>query len=91
VLPADGFELPIKVDKHARFAQIVGQMIEGDSLTLLDRQLLPQLGDRLKRLRNAKDLGTVEAAKRVGCRRPIVLRRRRPAPCRNGGTPLPWR
>jgi transcriptional regulator with XRE-family HTH domain len=36
---------------------------------VLDRQLLLQLGDRLKRLRNAQGLGTVEMAARVGITR----------------------
>ncbi len=36
---------------------------------VLERQLLLQLGDRLKRLRQAQDLGTVEMAKRVGISR----------------------
>ena len=40
-----------------------------DSSTLLERQLLLQLGDRLKRLRKAQGLGTVEMAKRVGISR----------------------
>jgi transcriptional regulator with XRE-family HTH domain len=35
----------------------------------LERQLLLQLGDRLKRLRKAQGLGTVEMAKRVGISR----------------------
>jgi len=37
--------------------------------SLLDRQLLLQLGDRLKRLRQAQRLGTVEMAARVGITR----------------------
>jgi len=37
--------------------------------TVLERQLLLQLGDRLKRLRKAQGLGTVEMAKRVGISR----------------------
>jgi transcriptional regulator with XRE-family HTH domain len=44
-------------------------MIAHDTLTVLDRQLLLQLGDRLKRLRKAQDLGTVEMAKRAGVSR----------------------
>ncbi|RQP26573.1 helix-turn-helix transcriptional regulator [Piscinibacter terrae] len=36
---------------------------------VLERQLLLQLGDRLKRLRKAQGLGTVEMAKRVGISR----------------------
>ncbi len=37
--------------------------------TVLERQLLLQLGDRLKRLRKAQGLGTVEMAKQVGLSR----------------------
>lgn len=40
-----------------------------DSSTVLQRQLLLQLGDRLKRLRKAQGLGTVEMAQRVGISR----------------------
>jgi transcriptional regulator with XRE-family HTH domain len=44
-------------------------MISADSTLVLERQLLLQLGDRLKRLRKAQDLGTVEMAKKVGISR----------------------
>lgn len=40
-----------------------------DNTAVLERQLLLQLGDRLKRLRKAQGLGTVEMAKRVGISR----------------------
>jgi transcriptional regulator with XRE-family HTH domain len=40
-----------------------------DSSAILERQLLLQLGDRLRRLRKAQGLGTVEMAKRVGISR----------------------
>jgi transcriptional regulator with XRE-family HTH domain len=40
-----------------------------NSSTVLERQLLLQLGDRLRRLRKAQGLGTVEMAKRVGISR----------------------
>ncbi len=40
-----------------------------DNSPLLERQLLLQLGDRLKRLRKAQGMGTVEMAKRVGISR----------------------
>ncbi|MDI1257712.1 helix-turn-helix transcriptional regulator [Aquabacterium sp.] len=40
--------------------------------SVLERQLLLQLGDRLKRLRQAKGLGTVEMAERVGISRPTL-------------------
>lgn len=38
-------------------------------VSVLDRQLLLQLGDRLRRLRKAQGLGTVEMAERVGVTR----------------------
>lgn len=45
-------------------------MSTSDSSTvLLERQLLLQLGDRLRRLRKAQGLGTVEMARRVGISR----------------------
>lgn len=40
-----------------------------DTTAALERQLLLQLGDRIKRLRKARGLGTVEMAKRVGLSR----------------------
>jgi transcriptional regulator with XRE-family HTH domain len=40
-----------------------------DNTAILERQLLLQLGDRLKRLRQAQGLGTVEMAQRVGISR----------------------
>lgn len=40
-----------------------------DVVSVLDRQLLLQLGDRLRRLRQAQGLGTVEMAERVGVTR----------------------
>lgn len=40
--------------------------------SVLDRQLLLQLGDRLRRLRRAHGLGTVEMAQRVGITRPTL-------------------
>lgn len=44
-------------------------MIAVDNSAVLERQLLLQLGDRLRRLRKAQGLGTVEMAKRVGISR----------------------
>ena len=44
-------------------------MITNEVTPLLERQLLLQLGDRLKRLRKAQGLGTVEMAARVGITR----------------------
>ena len=44
-------------------------MIAPDSTAVLERQLLLQLGDRLKRLRKSQGLGTVEMAKRAGISR----------------------
>ena len=39
---------------------------------VLERQLLLQLGDRLKRMRQDQGLGTVEMAQRVGISRPTL-------------------
>jgi transcriptional regulator with XRE-family HTH domain len=44
-------------------------MSSSDLSAVLDRQLLLQLGDRLKRLRKAQGLGTVDMAARVGITR----------------------
>ena len=44
-------------------------MITSDINPLLERQLLLQLGDRLKRLRKAQGVGTVEMALRAGISR----------------------
>ncbi|MEJ8840388.1 helix-turn-helix transcriptional regulator [Ramlibacter sp. AN1133] len=44
-------------------------MIRPELSSVLDRQLLLQLGDRLRRLRKAQGLGTVEMAERVGINR----------------------
>lgn len=44
-------------------------MIDSISAPVLERQLLLQLGDRLKRLRKVQGLGTVEMSKRVGISR----------------------
>jgi transcriptional regulator with XRE-family HTH domain len=44
-------------------------MTTHNTLTVLDRQLLLQLGDRLTRLRKSQALSTVELAKRVGISR----------------------
>jgi transcriptional regulator with XRE-family HTH domain len=40
-----------------------------DNTSVLERQLLLQLGDRLKRLRKSRGLGTVEMSKRAGISR----------------------
>ena len=44
-------------------------MNDPDSSAVLERQLLLQLGDRLKSLRKSRGLGTVEMAKRAGISR----------------------
>lgn len=44
-------------------------MSSPEIVSVLDRQLLLQLGDRLRRLRQAQGLGTVEMAERVGVTR----------------------
>lgn len=43
--------------------------MDPQNTAVLERQLLLQLGDRLKRLRKAQSLGTVEMARRVGISR----------------------
>lgn len=43
-----------------------------DTTAVLERQLLLQLGDRLKRLRQAQGFGTVAMAQRVGVSRPTL-------------------
>lgn len=44
-------------------------MVIEEKTAVLERQLLLQLGDRLKRLRKAQGLGTVEVARQVGISR----------------------
>ena len=51
------------------FGQINAQMSASETNLLLERQLLLQFGDRLKRLRKAHALGTVEVAARAGISR----------------------
>lgn len=51
------------------FGYYSDQMSHSDIKLVLERQLLLQLGDRLKRLRQAQGLGTVEMAARVGITR----------------------
>ena len=41
-------------------------MIDHDSMSVLERQLLLQLGDRLKQLRKSQGIGTVKMAERAG-------------------------
>jgi DNA-binding XRE family transcriptional regulator len=53
----------------AWFGHYYGQMHTSESTTVLERQLLLQLGDRLKRLRQSQGLGTVEMARRAGISR----------------------
>lgn len=51
------------------FVYYFGQMNNPTTSSLLERQLLLQLGDRLKMLRKAQGIGTVEMAKQVGISR----------------------
>lgn len=44
-------------------------MITSNISAILERQLLLQLGDRLKRLRKAQGVGTVDMAARAGISR----------------------
>ncbi|WP_372527116.1 helix-turn-helix transcriptional regulator [Piscinibacter sp.] len=55
--------------KYTFFGYNFEHMSALDSFTVLERQLLLQLGDRLRRLRKAQGVGTVEMAKRVGISR----------------------
>jgi transcriptional regulator with XRE-family HTH domain len=47
-------------------------MSTSQTLSILDLQLLHQLGDRLQRLRKERGVGTVELAERVGISRPTL-------------------
>lgn len=58
-----------KIDKHNAFDYYSKQMSTSDNTAVLERQLLLQLGDRLRLLRKAQGLGTVEMAKRAGMSR----------------------
>lgn len=59
-----------KLVKSAYFAKNTGHMAAfTDTTSVLERHLLLQLGDRIKRLRKAQGLGTVEMAKRIGISR----------------------
>ena len=51
------------------FGYDFNQVTTSEINTVLERQLLLQLGDRLRRLRKAQGLGTVEMAARVGIAR----------------------
>jgi transcriptional regulator with XRE-family HTH domain len=55
--------------KEFIFGQNIAQMSDLPLRPVLERQLLLQLGDRLKRLRKAQGLGTVEMAARAGITR----------------------
>lgn len=57
------------MDRIWIFVYYIEQMNTANSFVVLERQLLLQLGDRLKRLRKARGLGTVEMARRVGISR----------------------
>lgn len=57
------------MDKITNFDYYFGQMNAPDSTAVLERQLLLQLGDRLKHLRKSQGLGTVEMARRTGISR----------------------
>jgi transcriptional regulator with XRE-family HTH domain len=59
----------VLLDKICSLDYYSGQMNPSDTIDILERQLLLQLGDRLTRLRKARGLGTVEMARRVGISR----------------------
>ena len=59
-----------KMDKIINFAYYAGQMTaHPDTASVLDRQLLQQLGERLKRLRKLRKLSSVTMAHDVGISR----------------------
>lgn len=58
-----------KLTKNMVYGYTVNQMNTSEINLVLERQLLLQLGDRLKRLRKAQGVGTVEMAARVGITR----------------------
>lgn len=62
-------QLSEKIGNIAKFVHNTGQMNDLKNTAVLERQLLLQLGDRLKRLRKAHGLGTVDMANRVGISR----------------------
>ena len=66
---APGDKLVTELTKWSQNGYYVDQMSAAEITSILDRQLLLQLGDRLKRLRQARGLGTVEMAARVGITR----------------------
>lgn len=68
------FAVPIKnkIAKICIFGYYGLQMSMLTILSILDLQLLHQLGDRLQRLRKERGLGTVELAERVGISRPTL-------------------
>jgi transcriptional regulator with XRE-family HTH domain len=55
--------------KKCGFGYYSAHMRTSEIISVLDRQLLLQLGDRLKKLRQAEGLGTVEMASRAGISR----------------------
>lgn len=61
--------MSIKMDKSNIFVQNAGQMTTEASHAVLERQLLLQLGDRLKLLRKSQGLSAVALASRVGISR----------------------
>ncbi|MFN9451002.1 MAG: transcriptional regulator, partial [Rubrivivax sp.] len=58
-----------RLDKRQAFVYYRKQMSTSDNTAVLERQLLLQLGDRLRLLRKAQGLGTVEMVKRAGMSR----------------------
>ena len=64
--------MDIALSKSIIFGYYIFQMKTLEITSVLDRQLLLQLGDRLRRLRKAQGLGTVDMAARVGITRPTL-------------------
>ena len=57
------------IDHYGHFGYYIAQMSRPQLNLILDRQLLLQLGDRIKRLRKVQGLGTVEMAARASISR----------------------
>ena len=62
-----------KMDKKADFAYFVDQMTARvGNTSVLDRQLLQQLGERLKRLRKLRKLSSVTMSRDIGISRTML-------------------
>ena len=66
---AASMQLVTELTNRSKIGHDSDQMTETQLSPVLERQLLRQLGDRLRHLRKAQGLGTVEMASRVGISR----------------------